>query len=94
MVFLGSNTIATVIIIIAYPSFFGATLSSISFFFFFFPRLFFFFFFLGSALSSEADPSISFASFRAVLDTVTPLKIALASNLLNVALDPLLESAR
>ena len=34
--------------------------------------------------------SIGFAAFRGMLDTVTPLKVSLASNTLNLVLDPLL----
>jgi len=34
--------------------------------------------------------SIGFAAFRGMLDTVTPLKVSLASNALNLVLDPLL----
>ena len=34
--------------------------------------------------------SIGFAAFRGLLDNVTPLKVSLASNLLNLVLDPLL----
>lgn len=34
--------------------------------------------------------SIGFAAFRGTLDTLTPLKVSLASNLLNLILDPLL----
>ena len=34
--------------------------------------------------------TVGFAAFRGVLDTVTPLKIAIAANLVNVVLDPIL----
>lgn len=34
--------------------------------------------------------SVGFAAFRGMLDTVTPLKVSLASNALNLVLDPLL----
>ena len=34
--------------------------------------------------------AVGFAAFRGMLDTVTPLKVSLASNLLNLVLDPLL----
>ncbi|KAL1524557.1 hypothetical protein AB1Y20_019448 [Prymnesium parvum] len=34
--------------------------------------------------------SVSFAAFRGTLDTVTPLKVSLASNVLNLLLDPIL----
>uniref|UniRef100_A0A7S4F219 Multidrug and toxic compound extrusion protein n=1 Tax=Chrysotila carterae TaxID=13221 RepID=A0A7S4F219_CHRCT len=39
---------------------------------------------------ADAISIVGFAAFRGVLDTVTPLKVALVSNLLNIALDPLL----
>jgi Na+-driven multidrug efflux pump len=35
--------------------------------------------------------SIGFAAFRGLLDNVTPLKVSLASNLINLILDPLLQ---
>ena len=34
--------------------------------------------------------SVGFAAFRGLLDNVTPLKVSLASNALNLLLDPLL----
>ena len=34
--------------------------------------------------------AVAFAAFRGMLDTVTPLKVSVASNALNLALDPVL----
>ena len=41
-------------------------------------------------VAPDAISTVGFAAFRGVLDTVTPLKIAIAANLVNVVLDPIL----
>jgi len=41
-------------------------------------------------LVAEACATIGFASFRGVMDTVTPLKVSLMANVINVVLDPVL----
>ena len=38
----------------------------------------------------EGTGIVSFAAFRGMMDTLTPLQVSLAANLINVALDPLL----